>query len=179
MLGDSLVGVYLFGSGALGGYVQGESDLDVAVVARDGASGDVLEALCDRVSHPALPCPARGLELVVYAEGAVADPAAPPGYLLDLNTGPRMAPRKSMDPAGEPGHWYTIDIAIGREHGVALTGPPPVEVFAARPASVIRAALEESMAWHRRHEPDGPNTELNARRARRWIEDGVWEPKAR
>lgn len=178
VLADSLVGVYLFGSGALGDYLQGPSDLDVAVVTGGPVSCDLLRRLSERIAHPGLPCPARGLELVVYSEQALGDPSGPPAYLLDLNTGPEMEPRMSKDPAGEAGHWYTLDVAIGRSHGVALWGPPPNTVFAARPDSVIRTALEESLAWHEAHEPDGANTAPNAGRAWRWAVDGVWDSKA-
>jgi hypothetical protein len=29
----------------------------------------------------------------------------------------------SLDPALEPAHWFVVDLAILREHGVALAGP--------------------------------------------------------
>lgn len=141
------------------------------------ASPALLRRVAERIAHPALPCPARGLEFVVYRRRSVGESDAPPVYDLDLNTGPAMAPRMSMDPAGEPGHWYPIDIAIGRAHAVALTGPPPQEVFAARPAALVRGALEVSLAWHEAHERDGANAVLNACRAWRWAKEGVWSAK--
>src|SRR6476659_3794860 len=69
--GEELVGVYAGGSYAFGAYAPGRSDLDVAVVVRDAASRALRDDLVARLRHEALPCPARGLELVVYREAVV------------------------------------------------------------------------------------------------------------
>jgi predicted nucleotidyltransferase len=74
--------VVAIGSWALGDYVPGVSDLDVAVVT-DGAAPDL-----DPVRHAALPCPARKLELVVYSADQAAAPTRDLRFVLDLNTGP-------------------------------------------------------------------------------------------
>ncbi len=68
-LGEGLVGVYLMGSAAMGAYVPGVSDLDVWALVRGPVATEVKEALAGRVDQAALPCPARGLELVVARFG--------------------------------------------------------------------------------------------------------------
>jgi len=66
ILGESLVGVYAGGSWALGGYEPPDSDLDVAVVIPEPLSDEAADGLVAALRHEAFPCPARGLELVVY-----------------------------------------------------------------------------------------------------------------
>jgi hypothetical protein len=73
-LGRDLVGVSLIGSGALGDFIRGTSDLDVAVVARTSLAPNTKARLAGMVSHGVLPCPARRLELVVYAAERLASP---------------------------------------------------------------------------------------------------------
>ena len=48
-----------------------------------GRKGRLVRDLC----HDSLPCPARGLELVVYSEHVAGEPTAEPGFELELHTG--------------------------------------------------------------------------------------------
>jgi predicted nucleotidyltransferase len=162
---------YLLGSGALGGYVPGESDLDVVAVGARPLAAEEKQRLVKAASHDALPCPARKLELVLYAEGA-----QPPDFELNLNTG-RDEQHVSVDPADESPHWFLIDASIAEQHAVPLLGPQWDELFAPVPAERVRAAVEQGLRWAEAHEPDSPNTELNARRARRYLDEGVWVSK--
>ena len=127
-LGDRLVGAWLFGSGALGDFDPATSDLDVQVVTTVRLARAERERLAARLSHPALACPVRGLELVLYAREDLHDPLGP-AFQLNLNTGPRMPQHVAYDPSEDPRFWFVIDVAIGREAGRALAGPPPAEVF--------------------------------------------------
>jgi len=55
--------------------------------------------MVSRLRHNALPCPARGLELVVYTLAAAQSGSAKPGFELKLNDGPAMVFRQSFQPA--------------------------------------------------------------------------------
>ena len=98
-LEDRLVGAWLFGSGALGDLDPATSDLDVQAVTTVRLVRAERESLAARVSHPALACPVRGLELVLYAQEDLDDPLGP-AFQLNLNTGPRMAQHAANDPQG-------------------------------------------------------------------------------
>jgi Domain of unknown function (DUF4111)/Nucleotidyltransferase domain len=167
-------GVVLIGSAALGDYVPGVSDLDVAVVS-DGPLADPA-AVAAPLRHSALPCPARGLELVVYGAEQAAAPTRELEFELDLNTG-EHGDRLLTDLGGEPGHWYLIDLAIGRERGVALAGPPPRELIGEPPRADVLDALLAGLRWAIAEEPDSPNTVLNACRAARFALEGDWLSK--
>ena len=79
-----------------------------------------------------------------------------------------------LDPnPGSGDHWYLIDLAVAREHGRALLGPPPAELIEQIPRERILAALDASDRWHAEHEPDSPNLA----RGRVFRETGRWVSK--
>ena len=176
ILGGELVGVYAGGSFALGDYQPGSSDLDVAVVVRDRLDRATKEAIVDALRHESLPCPARGLELVVYSAEAAGAASAAADFELNLNTGARMDFRAELEPAGE-WHWFAIDRAILRQRGIALTGPPPHQAFGEIPRRDLLDALAEGTRWHAESQPTGANTVLNACRTLRFVRTGEWTSK--
>ena len=178
MPGVALVGVYAAGSYALGDYLPGRSDLDVAAVCARPLDPATKDRIGAALRHESLPCPARGLELVVYAAAAVREPTTEPAFELNLNTGREVSFRLDTAPDADAGtHWYAIDRAILHAHGVALAGPPADEVFAPLPRDDVVALLAESVRWHRRGGARGDDAVLNACRALRFAEEGVWSSK--
>jgi hypothetical protein len=176
-LGSELHAVVLGGSAAFGAYEPGRSDLDViAVCARPLAQARALD-LARSLSHRALPCPARRLELVVMTRAAAAGDPEGRAFELDLNTGADESDHVGLEPATEPAHWFVIDRSIARARGRALFGPAPREVLAPVPRSEVLAALGDSLDWHAAHEPASPNSVLNACRAWRWMRTGRWTSK--
>jgi hypothetical protein len=176
-LGKDLLAVYLVGSGALGDFVLARSDIDVMAV----CAGPLVPGLRDRVVEPlwhrALPCPARGLELVIYRRDAVRAPRRGLGFELNLNTGSEMPDHVSFDPGAEPSHWFLLDVAAARLHGRAIAGPPPQALIGPVPEADLRAALMASLQWHREHEATSANAVLNACRTWRYAVEGTWSSK--
>ena len=82
VLSRNLVGVYIGGSYALGGYIRGRSDLDVAAVVHEPLARATIDEVVAALRHEALPCPARKLELVVYTEEAARNPSAEADFEL-------------------------------------------------------------------------------------------------
>src|SRR3954462_15918028 len=179
VLGDDLMGVYAGGSYALGAYEHGRSDVDVTAVARGPRPPAVKRGIVERVRHESLPCPARGLELVVYPLETARGGGGEPGFELNLNTGARMPFRVDEAPGDIEGFWFAIDRAILREHGIALLGPPPDGVFAPIPRTTVLRLLGESVRWHRGEagQPTASDAVLNTARALRFASDGTWAPK--
>jgi hypothetical protein len=176
-LGDELLAIYLIGSAALGDYVPGASDLDVMVVCASPLSRPAKEALVSPLWQRSLSCPARGLELVVYAAAAVRAPGASVPFEVNLNTGPRMADHVSFDPAEESAHWFLLDVAIARQVARPLAGPPAAALLGPVAREHVLAALRLSLAWHAEHEGGGANTVLNACRAWLYVETDTWASK--
>ena len=175
-LGDRLRGAWLGGSAALGDFAPQHSDLDIQAVATEIVPEPDRRELALALSHEALPCPARGLEFVLYAEPDLHR-ADGPAFQLNLNTGARMARHVALDPAEDPRFWFVIDVAIARSHGRRLAGAPPELVLPELPRELVLRALLESIAWHRRR--DAPNADAveSAGRAWAWATDGRWRPK--
>ena len=178
MLGRRLVGVYVGGSVALGDYRHGRSDVDVAVVAADAVSDGEKKALVEALRHEAFPCPARGLEFVLYRLEVARTGTAAPGYELNLNTGTRMPFRVDYVPDPIEGHWFTIDRSILAQHGVTVVGPPPDHVFAPISRDALLPLLSASLAWHARGLGRADDAVLNAARTLRVVVEGVWSSKA-
>ncbi|MER7456409.1 nucleotidyltransferase domain-containing protein [Micromonospora sp. NPDC126480] len=187
--GVELVGAYAGGSVGLDAYQAGRSDVDVALVSAGVLGYEAKRALVARLRHEALPCPARGLELVVYRRDVARSGVPDPGFEVELNTGARMAFRATYDPADRPvadGHfWYGLDRSILHQHGRALLGPPAGEAFADLSPADLRRLLVEALSWWlARPVPPGdvpaPGTEdavLGAARALVRFRHGVWLSK--
>jgi hypothetical protein len=178
VLGERLVGVYAGGSLALGAYEHGRSDLDVVLVVDARLSRETKEALVAALRHESLPCPARGLELVVYTRAVATSGGVGADFELNLNTGQAMPFRADFAFDPEVGsHWFAIDRAIIRERGLAVTGPPTRDVFAQIPRSLLLPVVVESLRWHEGGEALGDDAVLNACRALRYARTGSWTSK--
>jgi predicted nucleotidyltransferase len=151
---------FVLGSGLVGGYRPGESDLDLVVVVDRPLEGDARRRAIERIA--ALELPGRRLELVVYVRSR-----QPPDFDLNLEVdadGVREAP-------DEAAHWFVIDAAIAQER-IAEWG----DYFDPIPEERTRRAVEESLAWSATH-PQWEFSRLNAARARHYLEHGEWISK--
>jgi predicted nucleotidyltransferase len=154
--------VYLFGSAAQGAYEHGRSDVDVIAVTAKPSSQEVKEALADAAES--LPCPARKLELVVYARGSER-------HELNVNTGELV----HFSPDDDPDFWFVLDRSIAEQHAIALVGPPWSEVFAPVPREAVLGALDEAGGFDGWDDPSMGR--LAAARAQIWRETGEWVSK--
>jgi hypothetical protein len=178
VLGDELVAVYAAGSYALGAYEHGRSDIDVTAVVAEPLGEATKRALVDGLRHEALPCPARGLELVVYPLATALSGGGEPGFELNLNTGARMDFRADFEPGDIEGFWFAIDRSIVREHGIAIHGPPADELIAEIPRASLLPLLAESVRWHRDSAtPTASDVILNAARTQHFVDTGHWISK--
>ncbi|MGN6522037.1 MAG: aminoglycoside adenylyltransferase domain-containing protein, partial [Actinomycetes bacterium] len=130
VLGGDLVGAWFVGSVALGGYVAGESDLDIAAVCEIALDDGQKEKLASAIVEVSRDCPARGLEFTLYRREVAAAPPRAADFEVNANGGPRMATAIHLDPEAESGFWYVLDRAIAHRAGVVITGPSPAAVFA-------------------------------------------------
>jgi hypothetical protein len=151
VLGTAFVGAYAAGSLALDAFQPGRSDIDIALLCRDQLSDAVKWELTARLRHNALPCPARGLELVVYTVATAQSGTAEPGFELELNDGQAMAFRQTLQPADRPAadgtFWYGLDRSILHQSGRVLAGPPASEAFAELAPDDLRSLLIDSLHW--------------------------------
>ncbi len=156
-----LLGVYVHGSAALGGFGP-NSDLDMLIVVDGGADWQALAARLLGQPH------ARPLELSVVEADACAHPAAPWPYLLHVNS---AESRVAVDLGrGDPD--LVAHYAVTRAAGVAITGPGPAAVFGAVPHAQLVAYLRDELQWAVQN-ADQRYAVLNACRATAYARDRV------
>ena len=142
VLGDELLGVYAGGSYALGAYEPGRSDIDVTAVAAGPLAPAAKQAIVERAAPRGAAVPrararARRLPARHRALGRRrARLRAQPQHRRG-----RWRFRVDEEPGEIEGFWFAIDRAILREHGVALAGPPPAELFAPIPRATLLPLL--------------------------------------
>lgn len=151
VLGEGFLGAYAAGSLALDAFEPDRSDIDVALLCRGRLDEAVKRELIARLRHRALPCPARGLELVVYTEATAQSGTPEPRFELELNDGPAMDFRQSLHPADRPAaegaFWYGLDRSILHQSGRTLAGPPAPQAFAELAPDDLRGLLVDSLRW--------------------------------
>jgi sulfate permease, SulP family len=170
LLGDDLVGAYLHGSGARGGFVQGHSDIDILLVVRRHLPRAMKEQLGRALTPPELPSPAGGLECHVLALSTVRRPSVAPRAELRVAVEdgtvlvrmPRSGIRDLLFHMGDAG-----------EVGIAMLGPEPSRVFSPIPRRFLLEAMIEDTLW------DAPAEYhvLNACRTWRYLEEGQLHSK--
>ncbi|KAL4746259.1 hypothetical protein BDW72DRAFT_185228 [Aspergillus terricola var. indicus] len=172
----NLLAVYLFGSAGYNAYEPDTSDVDVYAVIHEPISD--FKQLARKISHASVPCPARKLEFVLFTKPNAALQTNSPQFEMNFNTGRDMEDDYiSLDPSTEPRFWFLIDLAMGRELGTALFGPPAGEVFAAPKVEWILDSLIESLDWHRQQPLLTHDGIFNACRALKFAKTGTWGSK--
>lgn len=147
-----LVGVYAAGSLGLDAFDPDRSDIDIAIVCSAVLPMATKQAIVAALRHEALPCPARGLELVVYRSDIAAAATSDPGFEMELNTGPRMDFRATYAGADRQERdgtfWYAVDRSILAQSSRVLLGPPSPQVFRTVGDEQLVELLIASLRWH-------------------------------
>jgi Domain of unknown function (DUF4111) len=172
VLGPALIGVYLHGSGALGGWSPERSDVDLLGVVARPLERRAKKVISARLNHPSLACPApAGLELSLVTAAVAADPPRRPPFELHLSTGPSPQTHLGGGPdATDPD--LLLHFAVCRRAGVAVAGPDPVGVFAEPPRAWLLERAAAELRWAVRHGTFAYRV-LTACRAWRYLEDDV------
>jgi hypothetical protein len=169
-LGPTLVGLYLHGSGALGGWSAERSDVDLLGVVARRLGRRAKQVAAARLLHPALACPAeRGLELSLVAAAVTAAPPRRPPFELHVTTEPPVA--GPLDGPGAVDPDLLLYFAVCRRSGVAVSGPPPAEVFAEPPRAWLLEQAARELRWALANRGFTYRV-LTACRAWRLLEDG-------
>jgi hypothetical protein len=177
LLGDRLVGVYPSGSVAFDAYRPGRSDVDLIAVA-DRPSPAEVATIAGALSHDALPCPATGLEFVLYDRTTLAALTTEAGFALNLNTGRELPPKAETDPGDGLTFWYPIDRDIVCQQRRVLIGPPFTELSPRQPYDVLLPVVAESVAAQLDEIiAHGDNAVLNGCRALRYHAERTWSAK--
>lgn len=167
-LRPDLVGVYLHGSGALGGFVAARSDVDILVVVKQSSDAEGQRTLGEAIAAAAGDCPGVGLELSVITTETAQD-LGDCQYEVHVNTTESEA---VVVIGGDSDTDLILHCAVCREHAVAVIGPPAEQVFGEVGRDrIVQASLDE-LDWALANAPT-TYAVLNACRALRFAVQGV------
>jgi len=142
-LQDNVVGVYLHGSGVLGG-LRPDSDLDVLVVVRRSLRHQerlaLLNGLLDISGRRARREPGRPVELTVVVHADVNPWRYPPRVDFVYGEWLRTDYEDGLVPAAHPEPDLAVLITMTTDGDAALQGPPPSSVLPAVPSKDVTGA---------------------------------------
>ena len=168
VLGHDLVGVYLHGSGALGGFRSESSDVDVMVIVARPLDLQAKSAVVRKIWAMA-DGPGRGLECWVMTKDTVQSGWERPEAELFVST--HRGEPMTRDGPDMDGPFPLVEIAIMRKLGVTIIGPAPGELI----APISHAAICRDMTWHLEFELENTPESygvLNACRSLLYVETG-------
>jgi len=141
-LGGGLVGLYLHGSLALGGFYPPASDVDFHAATAGPLAGPALERL-------------GALHAGFKAEGGwparLEGVYLPPGPLRRQDPAEGRLPVVGVDwdfHLGPPGPTWVLDRWVTREHGLVVAGPEPRELIDPIGPDELRAAVRASLSGY-------------------------------
>lgn len=140
VLGDELVGLYLYGSLSSGDFDPASSDVDFVAVTRETLSEEACERL--RAMHARIA--ASGLPFAAKLEGSYIPRAAWRRYDPDDARHPTIGVDWPFQIGLHDANWV-IERAIVRERGVVLVGPPPATLLDPVSPEQLRAATCQQM----------------------------------
>ena len=147
VLGDQLVGLYLYGSLSSGDFDPASSDVDFVAVTQDALSTDSFEWL--REMHTQIA--ASGLPFATHLEGSYIPREAWRRYDPANARHPTIGSDWPFQIGFHDANWI-IERAIVRERGVVLGGPPPATLLDSVSPEQLRAATCQQMSdiWQAR-----------------------------
>lgn len=153
-LGDELVGLYLYGSLALGDFDPEASDVDFLVATRGALGEGHLAALAELHARLA----ASGLPYADRLEGSYIPVRALRRYDPADNRHPTIGVDWPFGVAPHGTNWV-LERHILREHGRALRGPPPRELVDPVGPDDLRAAVRDLLLgfWARQLAEPAPD----------------------
>lgn len=148
-LGRELVGIYLHGSLAMGGFNPVSSDIDILVVAKTAVSLDKKQSLGAMIFELSKEAPARGFEVSIITLEQLQAVAYPTPYELHFSPDNRQAfENESVDLTSEK---TDPDLAahfvITKERGICLYGEPITRIFPGVPREHFLDSLLRDAEW--------------------------------
>jgi streptomycin 3"-adenylyltransferase len=167
ILGESLLGVYLHGSGSMGGWSPERSDVDILAVAARPLTDSEKHAVSSALG--ALDVPGVGIEFSLVTHPSLGSISPKPAFELHVTTGPTAHVVDGAGHRGDPD--LVLHYVVCRERGLAAFGPPPSDVFPDMPRRLVLAQLRDELEWAEEHAPPRYQV-LNALRAWAYADDG-------
>lgn len=154
ILGPEFVGMYCYGSLALGDFDPESSDIDFLVV----TANELLDGMVRALGAMHARIATSGMKWADHLEGSYIPRAALRQYDPTNNRHPTIGVDWAFGIREHDRNWV-IERHIVREHGILITGPPPQTLIDPVPPEAIRAAVLASFPDYWQAFLDGPHTE--------------------
>ncbi|GCE09507.1 aminoglycoside adenylyltransferase domain-containing protein [Dictyobacter aurantiacus] len=149
-LGEQLVAIYLHGSVATGDFVPNLSDLDLIAVVETSLPASKKEELQAWFAKHTPPSTLAGIDCELLTRQAAATPSRLPHWDTIIRV-QRHQPHFDVHIPESTDGYSLLDLAMARERGCVLTGPPPMTVIAASPRHFLLQActtqLRRPLSW--------------------------------
>ena len=183
ILGDSLVGIYLHGSLALGCFHWAVSDIDYLTVVKREPTQAQKEALIRSILAMDEDCPPKGIEMSVVTVDDCRRFVHPTPYLLHYSNSWRERFLADLSGVCRDLHGTDPDLAahftVVRAAGVSLCGTPIGDVFAPVPREAYLDSLRYDLAGAAEEITVNPvYVILNLCRTLGYLQDGEIRSKA-
>ena len=161
----NLFGIYQIGSGTFNDFLPGKSDLDIVVVIDQQVNEKALDELAKLLDHQNIPCPAEGLDIVIFRKNSILHLVEEPHCEFWFATGEKW---EQEDWEGAENREMLIFIELCRRNGKTLFGSSPQTYFPKVKRKWLLRAFHEMLVWHKGkildpfHDPLGQNSILNA-----------------
>ena len=149
ILGDELVGLYLYGSLSSGDFDPASSDVDFVAVTQGAITGE--DSAFERLREMHAQIAASGFPFAHHLEGSYIPRAAWRRYNPADARHPTIGADWPFQIGFHDANWI-IERAIVRERGIVLYGPPPATLIDTVTPEQLRAATCQQMAivWRSR-----------------------------
>lgn len=132
ILGERLVATYLHGSAATGDFVPNRSDLDLIAVVQVSLSVSEKDELQAWFAQHALPSSLAGIDCELLTQQRAGIPSRLPQW-DDIIRVQRQQHHVEVRIPDISDGYSLLDLAVARDRGHVLTGPPPMTLIAAHP----------------------------------------------
>lgn len=176
VLGDRLIGCYVHGSLALGGFQWSQSDMDFLTVVCTEPTQQQKEAMIDGLLRMESSAPFKGFEMSVICQEACKPFRYPTPYVLHYSRMHR--PQAESNPAAYCRSMHGLDkdlaahIAVTRQAGLVLCGKAIHEVFDPVPAACYLDSVLADIGEDATLSAEPAYTLLNLCRTWAYLEDG-------
>ncbi|WP_312884383.1 aminoglycoside adenylyltransferase domain-containing protein [Paenibacillus xylanilyticus] len=176
-LSDSLVGIYLHGSMAMGCFHPNESDIDILVVCRDKQSAETYRSIAIKLMHiEEAQNITKGFEISIVLESTIANLAYPTPFEFHYSAYHREKYRTDEQYlcGGYEDPDLVAHMAVIYDRGVVLYGKPIMDLFHPVPREYMIASITSDVGAALEEIADNPvYYVLNLSRVLLYVRDSV------
>ncbi len=168
VVGHALVGAYLHGSAALGGFQPGSSDLDLLIVVNNQWQPVLREGVARVLQEAHGSSPGRGIEASVVRNKVAQAGGRRTDFEVHATTDPNDCKvATGAEVSGDPD--LILHIAVCRQSAIAAFGPDAKIVFAEVDSTLVISQMINELTWALAQGSEAYAV-LNACRARFYLE---------